>query len=94
MFLDGLQVHHNGTNILTAESEFRHIWMARDDALAQRFLQELDRVALGKCAKQRSLRMPTLAGGADGMATRAIPCEKSLAAVEDSYVVGNSRGSK
>jgi hypothetical protein len=37
MFLDGLQVPHDGADILTAKSEFRHIWMARDDALAESF---------------------------------------------------------
>jgi hypothetical protein len=43
--------------------------MPRDDTLAQSFLQGLDRVALGRSAKQRSLWMPALAGSADGMAT-------------------------
>ena len=55
MFLDPLQIDHDGTDLLTAKSEFRHIWMARDDALAQSLLQGLDRVALGKSAEQRSL---------------------------------------
>jgi len=94
MFLDRFQVHHDGTNLVTAKTELRHIWMARDDALAQSFLQGLDRVTLGKSAKQRSLRMPALADTADGMATRAIPREKSLAAVEGGYVLGSSSGSK
>jgi hypothetical protein len=92
MFLDGLQVHHDGTDVLTAKSEFRHIWMARDDALAQSFLQELDRVAPGKSAKQWSLRVPALADTADGMTTRAIPFEKRLAAMEGGYVRGSSSG--
>src|SRR6516225_1336763 len=93
MFLDRLQIDYYGADILTAKSEFRHIWMTRDDALAQSFLQRLDRVAVGKSAKQRSLRMPALADATDGMARRAIPCEKSLAALEGGYVLGGS-GSK
>jgi hypothetical protein len=92
MFLHRLQINHDGTDILTAKSEFRHIWMAKDDALAQSFLQELDRVALGKSAKQWSLRMPALADAADRMTTRAIPFEKSRAAVEGGYVRGSSSG--
>ena len=38
--------------------------------------------------------MPALADPSDGMATRAVPCEKSLAAVEGGYVRGSSSGSK
>jgi hypothetical protein len=92
MFLDRLQIDHDRTDILAAKSEFRHIWMARDDALAQSFLQGLYRIALGKSAKQWSLRMPALADAANGMAARAIPCEKSLAVVEGGHVRGSSSG--
>jgi len=72
MFLDRLQIDHDGTDILTAKSEFRHVWVARDDALAQSFLQGLDRVAAGKSTKQRSLQMSALSDAADGMARSAI----------------------
>jgi hypothetical protein len=91
-FLDRLQIDHDGADILAAKSEFGHVWMARDDALAQSFLQGLDRIALGKSAKQRSLPMPALTGAAGSMATRAISCEKSLAAAEGGHVVGSSSG--
>ncbi|HEY2532587.1 MAG TPA: hypothetical protein VGJ20_32415 [Xanthobacteraceae bacterium] len=38
--------------------------------------------------------MPALADAADGMATRAIPCEKSLAPVEGGSMRGSGSGSK
>ena len=90
MFLDRLQIDHDGSDILAAKYEFRHIWMARNNTLAKSFLQGFDRVPLGESAKQRSLRMPALADAASGMAPKAIACEKSRATAEGGHVLGGS----
>ena len=93
-FLDRLQVGDDGADIVAFEFELRHVRMARDDALAQGFLQRLDRIALRQGAEQRGLRMAAFAGAGGRMAARAILGEESLSPLEGERRPGRSPPSR
>jgi hypothetical protein len=90
--LDRLQIGDYGADIVTVECELGHVWMARDNSLAQSLFKKLDWIVRRKVTKQRSLRVPALAGAADGMAASAVPCEESLATPDVARVVGACGG--
>src|SRR5260221_9852504 len=87
LFLNGLQISDDSTDLIALEFELRHIRMAGDDALAQGFLQRLDRVALRQATKQGGLRMSAFAGAGGRMATRAFLGEKSLSPLKGSGIL-------
>ena len=76
--LDGLQIGNDGTDIVGVKLEFRHIRMAGHDALSQRLLQGLNRIALSESAKRRRKFVRAVTAATDRMARCAIVREQLL----------------
>src|SRR5262249_38798027 len=66
--LDGFQIDDDGIDILGVKLEFRHVRMARHDALAKRLFQGLDRITLPEGSERRRKLVWAFALSADPLA--------------------------
>src|SRR5581483_372909 len=80
--LDGLQIGNDGTDVTCVKAQFRHVRMPGHDALAERFFQRFDRVALTEHPEWRRGFMRTVAGPANRMARRTIARDKLFAPLD------------
>ena len=79
LVLNRLEIVDDRLDVGRAEHEDRHVRMARDNALGERFGDILDRVFAGERPETRRCRMGTIAFFADSVAVRTLLPNDSLA---------------
>src|SRR5262245_44303925 len=77
-------------DLVRVEAEFRHVRMAGDNSLGQRFLQRLDRIALMQDTKWRRRRQRALAGLVHRVAPGAVGARKGEAALNTGGLRGGN----